>query len=165
MHFFSAPRYCFLHTFNNWVTCLGTHNTVPLWNCKLSAMFRTPKSTNCPLPSEYHRYIFSSNRISAQPHRTWLLMDFSVLHELVSSRYDPTFSIRFDTATSDNPRIFASDEGWEGESNQIFYIILNGIPLGGKWLQLQRLIGLLDHAAKGAMTPQNADNYFSNYTT
>jgi hypothetical protein len=92
-------------------------------------------------------------------------MDFSVLHELVSSRCDPTFSIRFDTATSDNPRTFASDERWEGESNQIVYVMLYSIPHGGKWPQLQRLIGLLDHAAEGATTPQNADKYFPNYTT
>lgn len=92
-------------------------------------------------------------------------MDFSVLHELVSSRYDPTFSICFDTATSDNPRTFASDERWEGEGKQILYVILDSIPHGGKWPQLQRPIGLLDHAAKNATTPQNADNYFPNYTT
>lgn len=66
----------------------------------------------------HHWSIFSINRIS-----TWLAVRFSVFHTLVSLQCDLAVCICFDTATTGNSRISASDDQWHGQNHKIVYAI------------------------------------------
>jgi hypothetical protein len=117
-------------------------------------MFRTSKSTNCPLPSGYYPYIFNINLFQLSHTELDCLWtsqcSTSLFHRGVIPH--PLYVLIQQHLT--NQEHFLSDERWEGESNKIFYVILYSIPYGGKRPQLHHLIRLFDHAGKGAMTPK-----------